>query len=67
MSGFQKALPIGLAVFCGVIGGVYTFQPVLAPKDLTVDGREKTRGSHACAQAPTESGDKARRRPDARS
>ncbi|KAL3963750.1 hypothetical protein ACCO45_000754 [Purpureocillium lilacinum] len=42
MSGFQKALPIGLAVFCGVIGGVYTFQPVLAPKDLTVDGREKT-------------------------
>ncbi|UNI16203.1 hypothetical protein JDV02_002663 [Purpureocillium takamizusanense] len=42
MSGFQKALPIALAAFCGVIGGVYTFQPILAPKDPIVEGREKT-------------------------
>ncbi|KAJ6440823.1 acid protease [Purpureocillium lavendulum] len=42
MSGFQKALPIGLAVFCGVIGGIYTFQPVLAPKGPPGEGRDKS-------------------------
>ncbi|KAK5988697.1 hypothetical protein PT974_10185 [Cladobotryum mycophilum] len=33
MSGFQKALPIALTVFFGVVGGVYTFQPLFAPKN----------------------------------
>ncbi|QPG93754.1 hypothetical protein C2857_002249 [Epichloe festucae Fl1] len=29
MSGFQRALPVALAVFTGVLGGYYTFQPAL--------------------------------------
>ncbi|KAL7802428.1 hypothetical protein V8C44DRAFT_362219 [Trichoderma aethiopicum] len=29
--GFQRALPLALTVFCGVIGGFYTFQPLFAP------------------------------------
>ncbi|KAH7311741.1 hypothetical protein B0I35DRAFT_481680 [Stachybotrys elegans] len=32
MSAFEKALPAALAVFCGVIGGYYTWQPMLAPQ-----------------------------------
>ncbi|PNY27639.1 Uncharacterized protein TCAP_02444 [Tolypocladium capitatum] len=71
MSALQKALPLALAVFCGVLGGrfaacvsfltrwnmesrqrltlqpsypgYYTFQPVLAPKDLPGEAQAKTR------------------------
>ncbi|KAL7780785.1 hypothetical protein V8C43DRAFT_299796 [Trichoderma afarasin] len=31
--GFQRALPLALTVFCGVVGGFYTFQPLFAPQD----------------------------------
>ncbi|RSL99652.1 hypothetical protein CEP52_009595 [Fusarium oligoseptatum] len=31
---FERALPLALTVFCGVIGGYYTFQPVFAPDAL---------------------------------
>ncbi|KND92530.1 hypothetical protein TOPH_02612, partial [Tolypocladium ophioglossoides CBS 100239] len=53
MSALQKALPLALTVFCGVLGGrfavdpdpscpgYYTFQPVLAPKDLPGEGQTK--------------------------
>ncbi|ATY67493.1 hypothetical protein A9K55_000116 [Cordyceps militaris] len=30
----ERALPLAFAVFCGVAGGFYTFQPMLAPKEL---------------------------------
>ncbi|KAM3514885.1 hypothetical protein MY11210_001490 [Beauveria gryllotalpidicola] len=29
----ERALPLALAVFCGVAGGFYTFQPMLTPKE----------------------------------
>ncbi|KAJ4153261.1 hypothetical protein LMH87_009756 [Akanthomyces muscarius] len=29
----ERALPLALTVFCGVAGGFYTFQPMLAPKE----------------------------------
>ncbi|SPJ82843.1 uncharacterized protein FTOL_10060 [Fusarium torulosum] len=28
---FERALPLALTVFCGVVGGIYTFQPIFAP------------------------------------
>ncbi|KAH8735319.1 hypothetical protein BGZ61DRAFT_444064 [Ilyonectria robusta] len=37
MSAFERALPLALTVFCGVIGGYYTFQPVFAPDALRKD------------------------------
>ncbi|KAI1045196.1 hypothetical protein LB505_004978, partial [Fusarium chuoi] len=27
---FERALPLALTVFCGVVGGFYTFQPIFA-------------------------------------
>ncbi|KAJ3496413.1 hypothetical protein NLG97_g2677 [Lecanicillium saksenae] len=29
----ERALPMAMAIFCGVAGGFYTFQPMLAPKE----------------------------------
>ncbi|KAH7149752.1 hypothetical protein B0J13DRAFT_548758 [Dactylonectria estremocensis] len=34
MSVYERALPLALTVFCGVMGGYYTFQPVFAPDAL---------------------------------
>ncbi|KAG5763477.1 hypothetical protein H9Q72_008431 [Fusarium xylarioides] len=50
---FERALPLALTVFCGVVGGFYTFQPIFAndaqkkidspPRDLipTIAWKEK--------------------------
>ncbi|KAI5457259.1 hypothetical protein BGZ63DRAFT_394340 [Mariannaea sp. PMI_226] len=37
MSAFERAFPLALTVFCGVIGGYYTFQPVLAKDAVRKD------------------------------
>ncbi|KAL7954088.1 hypothetical protein V8C34DRAFT_32380 [Trichoderma compactum] len=60
--GFQRALPLALTVFCGVVGGFYTFQPLFAPQDQSPTekvqemingghGRPSLRGSFLWVQA----------------
>ncbi|KAH6994324.1 hypothetical protein EDB82DRAFT_501423, partial [Fusarium venenatum] len=42
---FERALPLALTVFCGVVGGIYTFQPIFAPdaqKKIDPSKRYKT-------------------------
>ncbi|KAL2204450.1 hypothetical protein CC79DRAFT_1337007 [Sarocladium strictum] len=35
MSLFQRVVPLALAIFSGVVGGVYTFKPLFDPAERT--------------------------------
>ncbi|KAH6877320.1 hypothetical protein B0T10DRAFT_496855 [Thelonectria olida] len=37
MGAFERVLPLALTVFCGVVGGYYTFQPVMAAEAVRKD------------------------------